>query len=73
MPRQGGPAMTYVVLFGAASVTHGVGHQPRPAPEHGSLTSYTGGKCRCDLCREGWRLYMRELRATHKLLGRRAG
>lgn len=27
--------------------------------KHGTTTAYTKGRCRCDVCREGWREYQR--------------
>lgn len=33
-------------------------------PNHGTYASYTNAKCRCDLCREAAREYMRKYRTT---------
>jgi hypothetical protein len=30
---------------------------------HGTVSSYTLGKCRCTTCKLEWKLYMREYRA----------
>lgn len=37
--------------------------QPRTA-DHGSLTSYSHHKCRCDLCRAAWNLHCKEYKRT---------
>lgn len=34
--------------------------------DHGSLTAYTTGKCRCEYCREAYRLFRARRRATGK-------
>ena len=31
---------------------------------HGTLTAYTNGGCRCDVCRRGWRDYNRKRRGS---------
>ena len=33
-----------------------------PAVEHGTVTRYTAGKCRCEDCREMWAIYWRARR-----------
>lgn len=35
-------------------------------PAHGTYASYTNTKCRCDLCREAAREYMRKYRTTEQ-------
>lgn len=32
--------------------------------EHGTITMYCNNGCRCDLCREAQRVYMRQYRST---------
>jgi hypothetical protein len=42
------------------------------ASPHGSLSKYKGGDCRCDLCREANRIYMRDRREAKKTVTRLA-
>ena len=39
---------------------------PRPILEHGTLSMYAHGHCRCDPCKEVWREYYRAYHAKKK-------
>jgi 5-methylcytosine-specific restriction endonuclease McrA len=41
--------------------------EQRPKPDHGTLSRYQRGKCRCEPCREANRLDSRQRREAHRL------